>query len=262
MTQIIFARSGSGPALLALHAFPLNAAMWDVQTVSWSKRATVWAPDYPGFGRSAEVAAFTSLDDLARRLLEHLRTEGVRRAAVVGCSIGGYLAFALLRVAPEFVSSLVVIDSKATADTDVARANRRALAERVEREGCAFLADEWHLGALSPVTLAQRPAVVERVRALVRQATPAGVAAAQRAMAARPDSTPLLSQLDIPNLVIQGLDDPYISEAEARSMAAQMKSVRFVTVPEAGHLPNLERPEIVTQAVEDFLASGIGGAGK
>jgi len=239
--------------LLALHAFPLNATMWDAQTGAWSKRATVWAPDYPGFGASAQAPSFATLDGLAATILDELRAEGVRQATVIGCSMGGYLALAFLRIERSFVSSLILINSKATADAEESRANRLALAERVEREGCGFLADEWHLGALSQVTLSQRPAVVEQVRDLVRAATPGGVAAAQRAMAARPDSTPLLSQLNIPSMVIHGLDDRYVSEAEARALAAQMKGARFVGVPDAGHLPNLEQPQIVLQAVDAFL---------
>ena len=260
MTQIIFHTRGSGPPLLLLHAFPLNAAMWDDQLPSFSELAKVWAPDLPGFGASAAAEIAGSLDELAREIADRLKREGVTRAAVAGCSMGGYLAFALLRVAPALVSQLVLLNSEASADAETARTNRLALADRVEREGCGFLEDEWHLGALSAATLEQRPAVVKRVRALVHDATPAGVAAAQRAMASRPDSTPLLGELRIPVLVVHGLDDRYVSEQEARAMAGAIQGAQFVGVAQAGHLPNLERPEIVTDAVRHFLQSGVGSA--
>jgi len=253
MTQIILHQRGSGPPLLLLHAFPLNAAMWDLQSEVWAERAAVWAPDLPGFGASAEAPLCGSLDALAAVLVERLRGEGATKVTVVGCSMGGYLAFALIRVAPEFVSRLVLINSKASADSEEARAKRISMAERVEREGCAFLADEWHLGALSAVTLERKPAVVEQVRALVRQATPAGVVAAQKAMASRPDSTPLLSSIAFPTLVIHGLSDRYVSENEARSMAAKISGAEFLGVSDAGHLPNLEEPQTVVQAVDAFL---------
>jgi pimeloyl-ACP methyl ester carboxylesterase len=255
MTQIIFHHYGSGPPLLMLHAFPLNAKMWDNQIEALSRFSSIWAPDYPGFGASAQAATFESLDDLAVELHQALRDRGVGRASVAGCSIGGYLAFGLLRVAPQLCERLVLINTKPTADSPEARSKRLALAQRVDKEGCAFLADEWHLGALSNATLETRPSVVERVRSLVHEATPNGVAAAQRAMAARPDSSQLLGAIDFPTLVIHGLDDTYVAEAEAHAMADEIKGTRFVGIKDAGHLPNMERPEIVTSELQQFLSA-------
>jgi pimeloyl-ACP methyl ester carboxylesterase len=255
MTPIIFHQYGCGPPLLMLHAFPLNAKMWDKQSEALSRFSSIWAPDYPGFGKSTKAATFGSLDALAAQLYEALRDRGIGRAAVAGCSMGGYLAFSLLRVAPQLCERLILINTKPTADSPQARSDRLALAQRVDAEGCAFLADQWHLGALSNVTLERRPAVVERVRSLVREATPNGVAAAQRAMAARPDSSHLLGAIDFPTLIIHGLDDTYVAEAEARAMADEIKGARFVGVQDAGHLPNMEGPGIVTSELQQFLSA-------
>ena len=253
MTPVILHRRGTGPAVVLLHAFPLNAKMWDEQVLVLARNFAVWAPDLPGFGAAGGRAAFASLDELAGALHDELTQNGVARASIVGCSMGGYLAFAMLGAAPGLCIKLVLVNTKAAADSEPARANRIALAQRVEREGCAFLADEWHLGALSKATLESRPQVVARVRSLVREATPAGVAAAQRAMAARPDSSNLLSSIDIPALVVHGLDDKYVSADEARAMAAAIDGARFLGVEQAAHLPNMEQSAIVTAALLDFL---------
>lgn len=255
MTQIKLHTWGAGTPILLLHAFPLNAGMWEPRVQALSAVAKVIAPDLPGFGDSAEAPTFDSLDSLAGILYEMLRERGVEQMGVVGCSMGGYLAFALLRCAPTFVTRLALLNTKPTSDSEQARANRLAFAERVEREGCAFLVEEWYRGALSPVTLASRPAVVDRVQALIRQATPRGVAAAQRAMANRPDSSAQLPQIGIPTLVLHGLDDRIISEKEARAMADAIKGAQFVGIPDAAHLPNLERPEIVSETLARFFCS-------
>jgi pimeloyl-ACP methyl ester carboxylesterase len=187
-------------------------------------------------------------------IYEGSRERGIDHAIVAGCSMGGYLAFALLRVAPEFVHGLVLVNTKAASDTEVARAKRLAMAERVEREGAAFLADEWPEGALAPTTVADRPDVVARLRDMLAHATPQGVIAAQRAMADRPDSSPLLATISVPCTVVHGLDDPIIPASEAQAMAASINGATFVGVRAAGHVPSVEQPSLVSAALGEFLA--------
>lgn len=228
--------------------------MWGGQMQALAARASWWAADLPGFGDARAAPPVEDLDQLAFLIYEGMRSAGVTRAVVAGCSMGGYLAFGLLRVAPQFVAGLALINTKSSADDEPARARRLELARRVEREGCAFLADEWPPSALSPATLAQHPDVACDVRAMISRATPQGVAAAQRAMAKRPDSTPLLHSIRVPTVVIFGADDRLISEGDARSMSEATPGATFVCVPDAGHLPNLEQPAVVDTALIDLLA--------
>lgn len=251
MTQIKLRAQGAGPAILLLHAFPLHAGMWRGQTEALGRSAALLAPDLPGFGDSSQVEVIEDLDELARAVYRAVHARGVEAVVVAGCSMGGYLAFALLRVAPSFVKGLALINTRAAADSEQGRANRLAMIERVQREGCGFLTTEWPPSALSPVTLSERPAIVQRVQELVSQATAAGVIAAQRAMAGRPDSTPQLGGIRVPTVVIHGLDDRIIGAAEARGMAAAIPNAKFVGVSQAGHLPNLEQPEFVNESLRE-----------
>ncbi len=253
MTDIIFRTAGAGPAVLLLHAFPLNAGAWSDQMAALAGDVALSAPDMPGFGASQDAEPVEQMDQLATLVLDGARRRGIQDAVVIGNSMGGYLAFGLLRVEPAFVRALALINTKATADTDQGRANRLALVERVQREGCGFMVDEWPQGAVSPLTVRERPGVMDSIRQMIRQATPKGVAAAQRAMAERPDSTPLLGAIRVPTLVIHGLDDPIIAEEEARAMAAAIPGSAFVGIPRAGHLPNLEEPAPVNAALRELL---------
>jgi 3-oxoadipate enol-lactonase len=254
MTHVIFRTAGNGFPVLWLHAFPLNSAMWEGQWAAFSGLAASFAPDLPGFGGSAAEGAVDDLDSLARIVYEEASARGVRGAVVAGCSMGGYLAFALLRVAPEFVRGLVLINTRASADTEQGRAKRIVLSQRVEREGCGFLALEWPPSALSPVTMSTRPNVVTNVKKMVTEATPRGVIAAQRAMATRPDSTAILGAIRVPTVVIHGLDDTIVAEAEARAMAAAIQGAQFIDIPDAAHLPSLEQPALVNDSLHDFFA--------
>lgn len=255
MTPVIFRTLGAGSPLLMLHAFPLNSRMWQPQLDGLAGSGRFLTPDFPGFGASAGMPAVENLDALARMIYEETRTQGVEKAAVAGCSMGGYLAFALLRAAPGFVTSLALINTKASPDNDQARANRLALAARVKREGCSFLIDEWPQTALSADTLKHKPDVVAAIQAMISEATPEGVAAAQIAMAARPDSTGLLKSIDVPTIVIHGLDDRFISEAEARAMADAIPNAKFVGVQSAGHIPGMEQTEPVNAVLRQFLGA-------
>jgi pimeloyl-ACP methyl ester carboxylesterase len=254
MTRIIFRVQGTGPPVLMLHAFPLNSRMWQPQLDGLAGAGRFLAPDLPGFGASAGLATIDSLDGLARMIYEESRAQGVDKATVAGCSIGGYLAFALFRVTPGFVGALALINTKASPDNDQARANRLALAARVKREGCSFLVDEWPQTALSADTITHRSDVVAAIQSMIHEATPDGGAAAQIAMAGRPDSTGLLKDIDVPTVVIHGLDDRFVGEAEARAMAQAIPRATFVGVPHAGHIPGMEQPESVNAALGQFLS--------
>jgi len=256
MTDIAVAASGRGPALVLLHAFPLHGGMWRPQA-ALDAECSLFIPDLPGFGRSQSVPPIASLDGLAHALLASLKKHGVERAVVAGCSLGGYLAFALLRAAPGFASGLALIDTRAGVDSSAARERRYATIERVKREGIAFLRDEWPQSALSPVTLQQRPGVLRALQDMIGEATPACVIAAQRAMAERSDATSQLAAIGVPSVVIHGLDDPIIPADEGEQLAGAIPGARFCGVRAAGHVPNMETPNTVTHALRDLVFSRI-----
>src|SRR5207244_6773291 len=98
-----------------------------------------------------------------------------------------------------------------------------------------------------------QPALVERVRDIIRENTPAGVAAALRAMAARPDSTPLLAGIGCPVLCVAGEEDMLTPPEVARGMAERIPGGRAVVISGAGHLTNLEAPQAFNEALAEFL---------
>jgi len=250
-TELHYRDIGSSKdVVLLLHAFPLHSGMWTRLVAALEKRHRVIAPDYRGLGRSSVPPEALTMDIVAedlRALLAHLRVE---RAAVVGLSMGGYAAFELYRRVPGLFRGLVLCDTKATADGEEARAARERFAQSAIERGLGWVADE-----MVPrlVRRAPDPAVVKEVRHLIAGGTPAGVAAAQRGMARRPDSTATLASISCPALVVVGEEDGLTPPAEAEKMAAAVKSARVARIPEAGHLSNLEAPAAFQAAVTAFL---------
>jgi pimeloyl-ACP methyl ester carboxylesterase len=211
----------------------------------------VVVPDYRGLGQSAPAPAASEMSLLAedvRALLAHLRIE---RCGVAGLSMGGYLSLELFRQAPGLFRGLALCDTKAGADTAEGAAGREAFARNALEHGLGWVADQMvpKLLKASP-----DPAVVRQVRHLVGAGTPAGVAAAQRGMARRPDSTPTLATIKCPTLVVVGEEDSLTPPAEAEKLAAGVKGASLVKVAGAGHLPCLESPAAFTAALDGFFA--------
>lgn len=223
-------------ALLLVHAFPLDARMWGA--LAAGPRAV--APDLPGFG-SAPVPddGVLTMAVAADAALAALDRAGVDRAVVCGLSLGGYVAFELWRRAPERIAGLVLANTRAEPDTVEARDARLALVDRLRAEG-NVLASE------TPPLLADDAdgELRERVRAWIASQDPAGIAAAALGLAERPDSRPDLPSIDVPTLVITSDRDRLIPSAISAPMADAIRGAELAVIEGAGHLSNVEQPEV------------------
>ncbi|MCP2261030.1 Pimeloyl-ACP methyl ester carboxylesterase [Streptoalloteichus tenebrarius] len=254
---------GIGPALVLLHAFPADAGMWDAVRAPLAERVRLVTPDQRGLGRTpldenGQLPA-PDLDVVAEDLLRLLDHLGIDRAILGGCSMGGYVAMAVLRKAPERVAGLVLASTKAVADTEEQRAARLAVAARAEADGTAgWLADSVLPTLVGETSHAERPDVVAAVRALVERQPATGVAWAQRAMAARPDSTETLRSARVPALVLAGEEDRLTPPEVARDLVGLMPRSELVVLPRCGHLAPVEAPEAFAAAVLDWLPRALG----
>jgi pimeloyl-ACP methyl ester carboxylesterase len=249
------ATSGAGTPLVLLHAFPLDGRMWAPQVEALAGTYQVIVPDLRGFGaardQAVEEAGMDLLADDVARLLDD---RGLDRVVLGGLSLGGYVALAFLGRHADRVSGLVLFDTKAAADGDQARKDRLEMVERVLAEGSGFVAETMLPKLLGQTSREHRPEVVEKVAALIREQAPAAIVGAQRGMAARPATTDVLASIAVPTLVIAGEEDTLTGPEVGRDLAAGIPGARFLLVEEAGHLVNLEQPEIVNEALLDFLA--------
>src|SRR5699024_1228279 len=223
--------------LVLLHAFPLDARMWHPVRDCLAERTRVITPDLRGLGRTALPPGDRQPDlaDAAADVVAMLDRLGLQRVVLGGCSLGGYVLMALLRLAPERVSGIVLLDTKAESDGEAAQQNRHRVADRAEREGIdGWLADEMLDNLLGAHTRTHRTDVVEHTRELIDSQSPAGVAWSQRAMAARPDSTRTLQATTVPALVLVGAEDSLTTPTDAARLASTIPESSLVTVPKAG----------------------------
>ena len=249
-TQLHYEDVGRGPAIFLLHAFPLHSGMWQPQVELLSREHRVITMDYRGLGESRPAPEVATMELLAAVAAELLARLGVVHATVAGLSMGGYVALALYRRSPQLFRGLVLADTKAGPDTAEGRDARHKFAQDAVVNGMGWVADQMIPKLLGPNA---GPEVVRRVRALIGENGPAGVAAAQRGMAARPDSEPLLKCVRCPSLVIVGSEDTLTPPALSEAMAATLQT-RVAVIPGAGHLANLENPKLFAGEIACFMA--------
>jgi 3-oxoadipate enol-lactonase len=244
---------GPGEPLILLHAFPLNGRMFEPQMEALSGGRRVIAPDYPGFGRSPRTPAQPDVRYYAEGVRGLLDRLGLERVVLGGVSMGGYVAFGCMRLFPERVSGLILANTRPDADPEETRESRNNMARRVADEGVEVLVELQMPRLLARDTLERNEEVVQKVRDMILESSPGGVVAALGAMRERPDSTPLLGEIEIPTLVIGGEEDEISSPEVMGAMAEKIPGSRHVTLPRAGHLSNLEAPESFNAALTEFL---------
>jgi 3-oxoadipate enol-lactonase len=248
--QIRILEAGGGRPLLLIHAFPLTADMWQPQLESPPPGWQLIAPDML-------EPPDRSMDEYAARVEVVAETLGLNRGGVVvaGVSMGGYIIFSLLRRAKLLIDGLILADSRAEADTEEGRAARQKMINLVDAEGPPAVAREMVPKLLGETTKRERPQTVSTVNDLITRNSAAAIKGALVAMMARPDSTPLLASIAVPTLVVVGEDDVLTPPANSETLVRGIRGSRLVRVEKAGHLASLERPDVVTAELRQFLRS-------
>ena len=231
--------------------------MWERQLALADDGWRVLAPQYRGFDGGAGDPPATSIDDYAGDVIDLLDALHVEQAVVGGQSMGGYVAFAVLRHAARYVQGLVLADTKSGADTPEGVEGRKRMLQLVQEKGPAAVADDMIPKLLGDTTRRTQPDVAERVRSLIMSSSTEAIAGAVRALMTRPDSTPLLPTIHVPTLILVGAEDSVTPPPAAHDMHRAIAGSELVEIPDAGHLSSLEQPERFDTALARFLAHRV-----
>lgn len=240
--------------LLLIHAFPLHSGMWEPQRAGLAEHADIITPDLPGFGTEPRLDGEEFSMELAARFIEeHLASRKIERCVIGGLSMGGYIAFQCWKLFPERIAGLILADTKASEDTPEARDGRYKAMDQIGAGQYDAYIDGLMGKLLSENTRSEHPDVEARVRSIIHDSQQESLSPALLGMAGRPDSTPLLSTIDVPVALIFGEHDAITTVDEGRKMAEAIPNAQLTIVNNAGHLSSMENPDDFNQAVINLL---------
>jgi pimeloyl-ACP methyl ester carboxylesterase len=255
--DLAYADEGPGPVVVLLHGFPLSRAMWQEQLSGIGSIYRVIAPDLRGHGNSPVPDGVYTMDAMADDVVELFETLEIAGPVVVGgLSMGGYVALSLVARYPTRVRALMLMDTRAGADTPEAAQGRDASAKAVlAADSATPVVDAMLPRLFCKLTLEQHPERVEPMRAIMQRISPQGIAGALRGMACRPDRRGDLPKIAVPTLVLVGEEDVITPPAEAKAMAESIPNARLELIPHAGHMAPYENPSVANAAILRFLKS-------
>jgi pimeloyl-ACP methyl ester carboxylesterase len=255
--RLAYTDEGPGPVVVLLHGFPISRVMWEPQVSGIGSIYRIIAPDLRGHGDSPAPEGIFTMDEMADDVIELLDTLHLDEPVVVGgLSMGGYVALSLVARYPHRVGALMLMDTRAGADTPEAAQKREESAQAVIAAGNPGPVIEAMIPRLfTKKTLDLHPERVEPVRAAMEKNTPRGIAGALRGMAIRPDRRGDLAAITVPTLVLVGDEDVITPPAEAQAMADAIKNASLAVIPDAGHLAPYEEPAAANAVIFRFLES-------
>lgn len=243
--------------LVLINAFPLDKEQWEPVLAALAETdvplGDIITFDPPGIGDMPATQEDPSLDLIADAAVAAMReVTGTDAALWVGCSMGGYVAMAVLQRHPDAVAGIGLIGTRASADTPAVRERREAAASSAE--GLDGLEDpvataSGLLGAAS----AADAGLLEWVTANAARQRGNGIAWGQRAMAVRPDRSAVLAQSGVPAFVARGDNDGLTTGDDAQAMADAL-GVSVVTIERAGHVPAIDAPGTIASLIADLAA--------
>ena len=241
--------TGSGPALVLLHGFPDNHAIWSDVIPALAAHYTVIAPDLSGAGNSP-LAGQMLLSDMADEIAALLQHLGISKAVIAGHSMGGYTALAFARQYSHMVAGVSMINSTSKPDDEEKKETRRKVIALIENGGREVFVRQMTPNLFAPQFAATQPQVLNHKLSIAIQMQEEGIINCYKAMIARPDSTDVLQNASFPVQWIRGLHDNIVDFRKSLS-ECQLSPINFVSLyRNSGHMSHLEEPEMF---VSDLL---------
>jgi 3-oxoadipate enol-lactonase len=245
-STLAYERIGAGIQLVLIHGFPLDHSIWNEVTPLLAATFDLILPDLRGFGESVSATPSWTMTDLAEdiaSLLDHL---GIESAYIAGHSMGGYAALAFAKKHPQRVRGLALVASQTAADTPEKRGERQAQAQQVARDGIG----ETVAGLTKKLSTDQHVQIF--IQDLMQNQKPAGFVGSLHAMAGREDTLSALVDSSFSVVLIHGDADSMIPLQRARDIRASVPRAQLVVLPGAGHMPMMESPQRVAEALNHF----------
>lgn len=258
--KVSYTVSGEGNELVLIHGYLESAEIWGEFAEKLSERHRVVAVDLPGNGRSSDYDADHTMCFLADSVLAVMEKEKIKKAVVVGHSLGGYVTLNMADRYPERVSGYILFHSHPFPDSDEARDNRSREIGIVESGKKELLYTVNIPGMFADVNLERFRDAVEKSRLIASSHTDNGIISILKGMMGRKDRTGVLGSGKIPSMVILGRMDNYIDYDTMKDRLPIPANGSVVTLEDSGHMGFIEEMEKSVALVSDFAGSVNSGS--
>jgi 3-oxoadipate enol-lactonase len=239
--------------LIFIHGFPFNKSLWHPQMEALKKSSRVISYDIRGFGKSTSGVKKATIDLFADDLIGFMDALHIDKAIVCGLSMGGYIVLnAALRFANRF-TALILSDTQCIADTAEGILKRKESIKLIQDGGMEQFTDSFISKIFSPVTITEQRKVVEQVRVVMLQTAAVVIISTLNALAERSEVCSGLNKLTLPVLILCGKDDQITPLAQSELMHRQLVNSNLKVIENAGHMSNLEQPEVFNSILKNFI---------
>jgi len=247
--MIFYKEKGSGVPVVLLHGFCETNEIWDELIPELADHAHLISIDLPGFGDSTLPKKPFSIADVASEVVSWLKEKGIKSPVLVGHSLGGYVALAMVRQDPAYFRKMVLFHSSVFADPEEKKENRNKTIDFVERNGVAPF-----LETFVPTLFFDKnhPSIPE-VKNITARTTKETLIAYTEAMRDRPSQEDFLKGYDGLTLVIAGEHDGVIPMEISKKMAQLSPKITFCTLGKTGHMGMYESTLASAEAIGKFL---------
>lgn len=249
-TSISYTDQGKGTAVVLLHGFLENKKMWDAFIPEWSKKFRIITIDLLGHGETGCMGYVHSMENNADVVHEVLADLRLRKAILVGHSMGGYVALAFAELYPDVVKGLVLLNSTSRADSEERKTNRDRAIKAVKQSFQNFIS----LSISNLFSEENRERLSESIENVKKEAlkTPLqGIVASLEGMKIRIDREVLLHLTPYPKLLVLGKKDPVLNYEETKEQIEDTQ-VQLLSFPD-GHMSHIENQKALQRELIQFF---------
>ncbi len=243
--------------IIFLHGFPFNSSMWHGQVEEFKSKHTIYTPDLRGHRDGPSSSGPWMIAHFADDIKQLIDQNGLKKVILCGLSMGGYVALHFAQKYPQYLSGLVLCDTQAGSDDNIAKDKRYALMMRLQKEGLLGFSNEFSKTVLSDSTLLDKPNIQKKVIDMINTNSSENMAMVAGALASRHDCTSYLNAITCPTLVLVGVEDTVTPVDVNLKLSESIQNSNFKTIEKAGHLSNVEQPEIFNKLLEEFISTKL-----
>jgi len=242
------------PVVILIHGFPFNRRMWDKQVEVLKEKYRVIAYDVRGHGNSDAGTGDFSIELFAHDLISLMDSLKIEKAIICGLSMGGYIALNAIENYPERINALILCDTTCKSDTSEGIEKRMKAIESIRERGVETYADGSLKNFFANESFKTKKEIIAEVRQMMVNTTENTIIETLLALSKRKETCSVLSEIKVPVLLLVGDEDIITPPEAAIFMHKEIKGSMLGIIEHAGHISNLENPDMFNEHLSEFIA--------